>query len=269
MLVSAPMAGEHACAGREGSERVEADRDLEGKTALVTGSGRNLGRAILLELAARGAHVVVNARSNRAEAEAVAEQARALGADALVTLGDVGDADAVHALVREALRRFSSIDIYVSNAATRPHQSVLDVSAEDWRRALATNLDASFHLAKAIAPSMVERGWGRIIHIGGGFGIAPGRLHTLAGKAGLLGLTKALAADLGRYGITANLVAPAALDVRGERAGSPPRSGPDAVPAGRWGRPEDVAWACAFLASERSGFITGQTLHVNGGRMMR
>ena len=269
MLVSAPLAGEHACAGREGSERVEAGRDLEGKTALVTGSGRNLGRAILIEFAARGANVVVNARSNRAEAEAVAGEARALGADALVTLGDVGDADAVHALAGEALRRFSSIDIYVSNAATRPHQSVLDVSAEDWRRALATNLDASFHLAKAIAPSMVERGWGRIIHIGGGFGVAPGRLHTLTGKAGLLGLTKALAADLGRYGITANLVAPAALDVRGERAGSPPRSGPDAVPAGRWGTPEDVAWTCAFLASERSGFITGQTLHVNGGRMMR
>ena len=269
MLVSAPLAGERACAGHEGSERVEAGRDLEGKTALVTGSGRNLGRAILIEFAARGANVVVNARSNRAEAEAVAEEARALGADALVTLGDVGDADAVQALVGEALRRFSSIDIYVSNAATRPHQSVLDVSAEDWRRALATNLDASFHLAKAIAPSMVERGWGRIIHIGGGFGVAPGRLHTLAGKAGLLGLTKALAADLGRYGITANLVAPAALDVRGERTGSPPRSGPDAVPAGRWGTPEDVAWTCAFLASERSGFITGQTLHVNGGRMMR
>ena len=269
MLVSAPLAGEHACASREGSERVEAGRDLEGKTALVTGSGRNLGRAILIEFAARGANVVVNARSNRAEAEAVAEEARALGADALVTLADAGDVDAVHALAGEALRRFSSIDIYVSNAATRPHQSVLDVSAEDWRRALATNLDASFHLAKAIAPSMVERGWGRIIHIGGGFGVAPGRLHTLTGKAGLLGLTKALAADLGGYGITANLVAPAALDVRGERAGAPPQSGPDAVAAGRWGTPKDVAWACAFLASERSGFITGQTLHVNGGRTMR
>ncbi len=246
-----------------------ADRDLEGKTALVTGSGRNLGRAIVLELAARGANVVVNARSNRAEAEAVAEEARALGADALVALGDIGDRDAVGALVGEALRRFSSIDISVSNAATRPHQDVLDVSAEDWRRALATNLDASFHLAQAVAPSMIERGWGRIIHIGGGFGVEPGRVHTLTGKAGLLGLTRALAADLGRHGITVNMVAPAAIDVSGERGGPPPESGPDAVPLGRWGAPEDVAWACAFLASERSGFITGQTLYVNGGRMMR
>ena len=269
MLVSAPAACERACAGREGSERVEAERDLEGKTALVTGSGRNLGRAILIEFAARGANVVVNARSNRAEAEAVAEEARALGADALVALGDVGEAGAVRALVGEALRRFSAIDIYVSNAATRPHQSVLDVSPEEWRRALATNLDASFHLAKAIAPSMVERGWGRIIHIGGGFGVASGRIHTLTGKAGLLGLTRALAADLGRYGITANLVSPAAVNVSGERVEAPPGSGPDAVPAGRWGTPQDVAWACAFLASERSGFITGQTLLVNGGRMMR
>ena len=248
---------------------VQGDRDLEGKTALVTGSGRNLGRAILLEFAARGANVVVNARSNRAEAEAVAAEARALGADALVALGDVGDPDAVRAIVGEAQRRFPAIDISVSNAATRPHQGVLDVSAEDWRRALAINLDASFHLAQAVAPAMIERGWGRIIHIGGGFGVAPGRVHTLAGKGGLLGLTRALAADLGRHGITANMVAPAAIDVSGERAGSPPDSGPDSVPAGRWGTPEDVAWACAVLASERSGFITGQTLYVNGGRMMR
>ena len=116
---------------------METGRDLEGKTALVTGSGRNLGRAILLEFAARGANVVVNARSNRAEAEAVAAEARALGADALVALGDVGDPDAVRAIVGEAQRRFPAIDISVSNAATRPHQGVLDVSAEDWRRALA------------------------------------------------------------------------------------------------------------------------------------
>ncbi len=269
MLVSAPAACERACACREGSERVTADRDLEGKTALITGSGRNLGRAILLEFAARGANVVVNARSNRAEAEAVAEEARTLGADALVALGDVGDADAVGAIVDKALRRFSAIDISVSNAATRPHQSVLDISPEEWRRSLATNLDASFHLAQAVAPSMIERGRGRIIHIGGGFGVEPGRVHTLAGKAGLLGLTRALAADLGRHGITANMVAPAAIDVSGERDGRPPESGPDAVPLGRWGTPEDVAWACAFLASERSGFITGQALYVNGGRMMR
>lgn len=244
--------------------------DLEGKTALVTGSGRNLGRAILLEFAARGANVVVNARSNRAEAEAVADEARALGVDALVALGDVGDADAVRAIAGVALRRFSAIDIYVSNAATRPHQGVLETGPEDWRRSIAVNLDAAFHLAQSITPSMIERGWGRIIHIGGGFGVAPGRIHTLAGKAGLLGLTKALAADLGRHGITANLVAPAAIDVRGERAGEAPAGGgADAVPVGRWGTPGDVAWACAFLASERSGFITGQTLHVNGGRMMR
>ena len=160
---------------------METGRDLEGKTALVTGSGRNLGRAILLEFAARGANVVVNARSNRAEAEAVAAEARALGADALVALGDVGDPDAVRAIVGEAQRRFTAIDISVRNAATRPHQGVLDVSAEDWRRALAINLDASFHLAQAVAPAMIERGWGRIIHIGGGFGVAPGRVHTLAG----------------------------------------------------------------------------------------
>ena len=243
-------------------------RDLEGKTALVTGSGRNIGRAILLEFAARGANVIINTRANHVEAEAVATEARALGVDVFVALGDVGDQDTVRGIISDAQQRLGAIDIYVSNVGTRPYRDALEVSAGEWDRALATNLDAPLYLAQAIVPSMIERGWGRIIHIGGGFRVASGKIHTLTGKSALIGLTKALAADFGHYGITVNLVAPAALRRTGGRSEGPPSSGYDAVPVGRWGTFEDVAWACAFLVAERSSFITGQILHVNGGRTM-
>ena len=246
-------------------------RELDGKTALVTGAGRNIGRAILLELAARGANVIVNARANRAEAEAVAEEARAHGVAALVALGDVGDAGAVDTIAQAALERFGRVDVYVSNAAVRPHQGFLEVTHEEWRRNLETNLSASFYLAKALAPAMVESGWGRIIHIGGGFSVAPNRIQTLTSKSGLLGLTRALAVELGPSGVTVNLVAPASVNTTRGPENQPALSPEEAagqVPVGRLGEPEDVAWACAFLASPRSGFITGQVIHVNGGSRM-
>ena len=241
--------------------------EFAGKTVLVTGAGRNIGRAIVLEFAARGANVVVNARSNEAEAEAVAQEARALGAAALVTLGDVGDVDAVNDIVRRASQAFGRIDAYVSNAAVRPHQAVLDVTTEEWRRQLETNLSASFYLAKAIAPAMVEAGWGRIIHIGGGFSVAPNRVHTLTSKNGLLGLTRALAVELGPAGITVNVVAPGLIHTPGT-TNEPPPGDVEEIPVRRRGEPEDIAWTCAFLASQRSGFITGQVIHVNGGSRM-
>ena len=250
---------------------MDAARELEGRTALVTGAGRNIGRAIVLELAARGANVVVNARANRAEAEAVAEEARASGVSALVALGDVGDADAVQAIAQAALERFGRVDVYVSNAAVRPDRGFFEVTPEEWRRNLETNLGASFHLARALAPGMVERGWGRIIHIGGGFNAAPNRVHTLTAKSGLLGLTRALAVELGPSGVTVNSVAPASVNTTRDPQGRPAPSPEEAarhVPIGRLGEPEDVAWACAFLASPRSGFITGQVIHVNGGTRM-
>lgn len=242
------------------------ERPLEGKTALVTGAGRNLGRAIALELAAHGANIVASARSNRAEAEAVAEEARAFDVSAIAILADVGDSDAVAAVAARSASELGGIDIYVSCVAMRPHQSLADTSIDEWHTAIETNLSASFYLAKAITPSMVEGGWGRIIHIGGGFDPARGRLHTLTTKNGLLGLTRALASELGPHGITANLVAPGSLR---PKDGTPPS--PEAaakIPVGRFGEAEDVAWACAFLASPRSGFITGQVVHVNGGTRM-
>jgi NAD(P)-dependent dehydrogenase (short-subunit alcohol dehydrogenase family) len=249
---------------------MDTARDFEGRTVLVTGAGRNIGRAIVLEFAARGANVVINARSNRAEANAVADEARGLGARALVALGDVGDPDAVSAIASTAFQEFGRVDIYASNAAVRPHRRFLDVSNDEWRQHLEVNLSASFYLAKALTPSMAENGWGRVIHIGGGFEPAANRVHTITAKQGLLGLTRALAVELGPSGVTVNLVAPASVNTPRE-PDARPRSVEDMandLPVGRSGEPADVAWACAFLASPRSGFITGQVIHVNGGRRM-
>ena len=140
---------------------------LEGKTALVTGSGRNIGRATILAMAAEGANVVVNARTNQAEADAVAEEARALGVGAISVLADVADRAQVDAMVSRALEEFGCIDVLVSNAAIRPHKPFLEVTYEDWRRVVGVVLEGAFFCAQAALPSMLENGGGRIIFISG------------------------------------------------------------------------------------------------------
>jgi NAD(P)-dependent dehydrogenase (short-subunit alcohol dehydrogenase family) len=256
------------------------EKDLEGKTALVTGSGRNIGRAIALELAAKGADVVVNARTNEAEAASVADEVRALGARALVVLGDVSQKETVDELTSRALSAFGRVDILVSNAAVRPYQSFLDMDATDWTSILDTQLTASFLLAKAMVPGMIEAGWGRIIHVTGpdAFIGVSHRAHNVAAKGGLRALTKALAIELGPKGITVNDVAPGAINtIRNEashphltKEGAPEENTRtriiDRIPVGRLGEPEDVAYACGFLASPRAGFFTGTVLCCFGGQ---
>ena len=140
---------------------------LDGKVALVTGAGRNIGKAIALELAGAGAALIVNARSNRDEAEAVAEVIRRDGGRATAMIADVGDRGAFEAMLAEGLREYGGIDIVVNNAATRPSKSFTDMTYEDWRGVLATDLDAAFIASKAAVPGMMERGWGRIINFSG------------------------------------------------------------------------------------------------------
>ncbi|SNQ45274.1 conserved hypothetical protein [Frankia canadensis] len=256
------------------------EKDLEGKTALVTGSGRNLGRAILLEFAARGANVVVNANSNREEAETTAKLARELGAKAIVQLGDISRQESIDALKDAAEAEFGSVDIYVSNAALRPFQSFFDTTVEDWLRILDIQLNASFRLAKTFTPKMMEKRWGRIIHITGPdafIGVA-NRPHNVAAKAGLRALTKCLAIELGPYGITVNDLAPGAMDTEHNERSHPhvtTRDAPDEggrrasiprIPVGRLGRPEDAAYACGFLASPRASFYTGTVMTCFGGQ---
>ncbi len=252
-----------------------AGASLAGRTALVTGSGQNIGRAIVLGLAARGANVVVCGRSHRGNVDAVVDEARALGAQAIGVLFDQGSADEVAAAVDETVRRFGSIDITVANAAIRPHQPFFSISVDDWQRVLNTNLSSAFYLARAAIPHMFERKWGRVIHISGRDGTTAmsDRAHNVTCKAGIHGLTKALAVEFGPHGITANTVSPGPTETTRNLDNYPDfenrrRYWLSNMPLGRLGRPGDVANACAFLASPDAEYVTGQLLHLSGGWVM-
>ena len=245
-----------------------------GRTALVTGSGRNIGRAIALALAAGGANVVVNGHRDKGAVDGVVAEVVAGGGQAAGIMADVSSHDEVAAMVRESVARFGSLDIVVSNVGIRKMQPFLDIGIEDWNEVLASNLNPAFYLARNAIPHMRERKWGRIVLISGfdGFwGHVTQRAHNVTSKAGLHGLAKALAREFGPDGITANTVAPGAIDTVRDwsQYKHQPREKIEAeIPLGRFGRVEEVAEACAFLASEGGGFVSGQAIHVNGGHYM-
>jgi 3-oxoacyl-[acyl-carrier protein] reductase len=245
---------------------------LDGKVALVTGAGRNIGRAIALHLARDGATVVVNGRSDRAAIEAVAGEIVAMGGKALAHLADVSDPQAVARMAEFAAARLGGIDIAVSNAGLRRQTPFLDMSFEEWREILAVALDGAFLLSRAVVPHMIRRGGGAIIglsgistHIG-----TPNRAHVSASKAGLEGLMRALAVELAPHGIRCNCVAPGAIDtLRGASAGTLPATRGDAtVPLRRKGSVDEIAAMVRLLAGPEGGYVTGQTIHVNGGAFL-
>lgn len=253
---------------------LQAERLLQGRTALVTGAGQNIGKAIALALAGAGANVVVNGRQNRDSLESVVKQAEALGVDALAVLTDVSDPNAVAQMVEHAALHFGSVDISVSNVGVRPHQPFLEITPEDWNSVLATNLSPAFYLARAALPHMVRGGWGRIIHISGRDGFFPkaNRAHNVTCKAGLHALAKAIALEFGQHGVTANTVAPGPINTERDLANYPDfdemtREWRKTIPLGRLGTVEEVADACLFLSAS-AGFTSGQLLHVNGGESM-
>ena len=247
---------------------------LEGKVAIVTGSGRNIGRATALELARRGASVVVNARSNRAEADAVVGEIEALGGKAIAAIADVGVQGEVNAMVDAALDAFGQVDILINNAGLRAADSITDMTVEQWRSVMAVNLDGPFFASQAVIPGMIERGWGRIINVSG-LNAFKGRAdwaHVCASKMGALGLTRALAAELAEHNILVNHIVPGAFDTtpppeQADAFAGPPATRAVGIPVGRLGLPEEIATTCAFLASDDASFITGQTIHVNGGAL--
>lgn len=252
------------------------DAQLLGKTALVTGSGRNIGRAIALELAAQGANLVVNARHNAGQAKAVAAEIRALGRQAVVVMGDAADRATAAAMHAAARSQFGHLDIYVSNAARRLHKSFFDTTDEDWHEHLNMQLTASWYLAKTFVPDMIEHRWGRIVHVNGpdGWGGGWNRIPHSVAKGGLRTLTKSLARGLGEHGITVNDLVPGFAATERDPAAHPQVSESFTertiaeIPIGRQPSPEEVAWACAFLCSPRSGAINGTALHVDGGWRM-
>jgi 3-oxoacyl-[acyl-carrier protein] reductase len=249
-------------------------RPLAGRTALVTGSGRNLGRGIALGFARAGANVVLNGRHDMQALEAVAEEARRFGVGAACILADVSDAAQVQRMVDEAIGTFGSVDISVQNVGLRPRQSFLEISVDDWRRVLETSLSSAFYLARAVLPAMREKRWGRIIHISGrdGFFAYANRAHNITAKAGLHALAKAIAVEFGEFNITANTVAPGKMDtVRDERHYPNYKAlweqAVQTMPLRRLGTAEDAAQVCLFLASPDS-WVTGQLIHLNGGESM-
>lgn len=245
-------------------------KPLEGKTALVTGAARNIGRAITLALAEDGANIIVNSVQDHEAAKAVAAEVEALGVGSQVSICDVTDAPAVEKMIAEAKDRFGSVDIFISNASARGMVDFLDMSHEQWRRVIDISLDGAFHCSQAILPMMIEKGWGRIVTLGGiAWHIAiPRRAHNLTAKAGLTGFTRALAAEFGAKGITANSIAPGAIDtVRPASAGAlPKRDNPPVV--GRTGHVDEVASTVRFLCHPQQAFINGQIVHLNGGAFM-
>jgi NAD(P)-dependent dehydrogenase (short-subunit alcohol dehydrogenase family) len=252
---------------------------LSGRSALVTGASRNIGRAIALAFAAEGADLLLNTRANREELEAVAAECRKAGVRVVTALADVADAAAVQAMVERGLGELGAIDVLVSNAAIRPHKSLAETSVEEWHRVLGVNLHSTFYLARAVVPAMKERRRGSIIALGG-LSSVTGRPNTAAvttAKTGLLGLVRTLAAELGPFGIRANMVMPGYIDTERRYAewypefkhtppGSPEQL--EQIPLRRLGRPEDIADACVFLASDASAYVTGDTLRVMGGRFI-
>lgn len=248
--------------------QVSATR-MDGKVAIVTGSGRNLGRAGVLELARRGADVVVNARTNRQEAESVAREAESLGVRALALLADVGDEEQVNRMVDEVLTQFGRVDVLINNVGFRPLYPFMEMTTAEWRAVMAANLDGPFFCAKACVPSMIANGGGSIVNLSGvgSFAGAARRSAVCASKMGALGLTRALAVELGPYNIRVNYVVPGGWD---EQATSLDDMEPESrnlqrIPLGRLGIPQELANLYAFLASDESSYITGQTFHINGG----
>ena len=242
---------------------------LEGKVALVTGSGRNIGRATVLKLAAEGAHVVVNARTNQAEAEAVAQEARARGVKALAVVADVARKDQVDAMVARAMSEFGRVDILVNNAAIRPHKPFTEVTVQDWEAVRGVVLDGAIYCTRAVIESMVKNKYGRIVFFTGegAFMGGSGRAAVSAAKMGLVGLARGLASEFAAQNIRVNVVSPGSIDTSRANPewyqGRPPSG--TGIPLGRQGTVDEIAATCLFLITDDGGFITGQTIHANGG----
>ena len=245
-------------------------QDLVGKVALVTGAAINIGRATALELAQAGAAVAVNTRAAREAAEGVVQDIRSAGGQAELCLADVADAAQVQQMVDTVIKRFGKIDILVLNASVRRETRFTEMSFEQWRVPLSISLDGSFHCIKACLPSMMAAGGGNIIALTGSQVLsgAVGKVHSSAAKSGLTGMIKALAREVGQHGIRANCVSPGIINTARPSHRSPRRDPKGIVPLERYGESEEIAATVRFLCGPGAGYITGQTVHVNGGQWM-
>lgn len=246
--------------------------ELAGKVALVTGGARNIGRAIARSLAAGGAAVMVNANTSREAAQETVKMIEDAGGKAALFVADVTDAKAVAQMVDETLKRFGRLDILVNNAAIRSETPFDKTTLEEWRRVLSTVLDGAFNCTQACLPHLIRAGNGAVVNIGGltGHKGALHRSHVVTAKGGLAAMTKALALDLAEHDITVNCVVPGTVETQRGLPGAPER--PDyrrtLPPLGRRGAPEEIAAMVRMLCGPDARYVTGQSIHVNGGGLM-
>lgn len=251
---------------------MSVEKELAGRVAVVTGGSRNIGRAIALSLAEGGAAVVITAVQAREEAEAVANEIRASGGRSAVHFADLSDPEQAREIVSAAVETFGGLDILVHNAAVRREAELTDISYQDWREVLSIILDAAFLLAQAAAPHLSVSGAGTIVNIGGmaAHAGAPRRPHVMAAKAGLVGLTRGLAHDLAGRQITVNCVVPGMIETVRGRSATAGRFFSDKKPPliGRRGLPDEIASLVRYLSGPHARYLTGQTIHANGGGFM-
>ena len=245
---------------------------LDGKVAVVTGASRGIGRAIALELARRGARVVVNYNRSADAAAAVVAAIEADGGQATAVQADVSDFSQARALIQAAVKAYGRLDVLVNNAGVTRDQLILMMKEEDWDTVVRVNLKSMFNTCKAAARVMLRQRYGRIVNISSVSGIAGqgGQTNYSAAKAGVIGFTKSLAKELGPRHVTVNVVAPGLIptDLTADLAEEWCQKAIDLTPLGRLGRAEEVAYAVAFLASDEAAFITGAVLPVDGGLVM-
>jgi len=251
---------------------------LEGKTALITGASRNIGREVALTFAQEGADLILNTRTSQAELDEVAGMCREMGVKTHTVICDVADAASVYKMVEDGIQALGKIDILVNNVAIRPHKPILEVTDEEWHHTLGVNLHPAFYLCKAVLPGMMERKYGSIIALGGQSAITgrPGTSIVTTAKTGLLGLIRAVAAEMAPYNIRANMVNPGSTDTTRsnpewypEFQGGVERGSNEhlkEIPMNRQATVQDIANACLFFASEESSYITGDSVNVMGGR---
>ncbi|GAA0612527.1 3-oxoacyl-[acyl-carrier-protein] reductase [Virgibacillus siamensis] len=245
---------------------------LKGKSALVTGASRGIGRSIALELAKQGANVAINFAGNEAKAQSVVEEIEQLGVKSFKVQADVANGDQAKAMVKEVANEFGSLDILINNAGVTRDNLLMRMKEEEFDQVINTNLKGVFQCTKAVARQMMKQKYGRIVNVASIVGVSgnPGQANYVAAKAGVIGLTKSTAKEFASRNILVNAVAPGFIstDMTDALSDEQRESMLAMIPLAKLGTPEDVAKVVRFLASDDASYITGQTIHIDGGMVM-